>query len=96
MKIGDCVLCRSKKDIVYLMEYTEKKLGVDWKKFLIEYDYNYPIVIYLYECRVVSWSTLYYFYERQVHNYGGGGFTNLVDINLILRKEKLKKLNEKF
>ena len=96
LKIGDCVLCRNKKDLLYLRKYTKNKLGFNWDKFLIENSYDYPIVIYIYENRSVSWSNLDYFYERQIKNYGGGGFTNLVDINLILRKDKLRKLNEKF
>jgi hypothetical protein len=96
LKLGDCVLCRNLRDLEYLKRYTEEKLGTDWDRFIVD-DYNYPIVLYLYEDhKSVSWSNLDYFYERQIKNYGGGGFTNLVDINLILRKEKLRKLNEKF
>lgn len=89
--IGDAIFCRNKSDLEYLKIYT-KEFKTDWKHF--DPKDHYPIVVYFDFENHVCWSDLNYFYKRQINNYDGGYYTKLIDINLILRKEKLKKLSE--
>lgn len=90
MKI-DSILCNTESDIIFFKKLMRQK-GIIAKVDHIVANKQYPLVFYVYlDKKEVHYSNLEHYYYAIVKN---DDFKKLIDINILKRKEKLKRIYE--
>jgi hypothetical protein len=93
--INRTIICKSKFDLMFMKNFIMKN-NIKCKDFNIDLfikNRQYPLVLYIYE-DIILHSNLEYFEWRKL-SVAEGRYEkmNLLDINILKRKEKLEKLN---
>lgn len=92
--INRAVICKTESDLLFFKNFIEKyKLKTEYFNIdVLIFNGQYPAILYIHENKITHSNIAYYYWRESKKRYKS---FKLLDINILKRKYKLEKINEK-